>query len=677
VNHLAGSLSPYLLAHADDPVDWYPWGDEAVRVARETDRPVLLSIGYSACHWCHVMQHESFRDPAIAQLINRDFVAVKVDREELPDVDQVYQRVLGAVAGQGGWPLTAFLTPGLQPFHIGTYFPPERRYGREGFAQVLAAVADAYRERRGEVEAVARSWAEAAREEVPAPGAVRSGGSADAALEGAAAAVLRLYDARHGGFGGAPKFPQAPLLHLLLRAAQRPGGAEAHGALSASLRAMRRGGLHDQLGGGFHRYAVDGRWQVPHFEKMLDDQTDLSRLYLGLWLLGGDDWALATVRSTLAYVDRCLSDPDGGFWTAQDADSPAGEGGYYRFPADEVAEICGADAPAAVLRYGLDDPRLAREGVLQDARGPAEVARALGSSEEEVRAALGRAAAALSARRDARTPPAADEKVLAGPTGRAISAFARAGAAVGEEAWLARAARAATFAKGHLIGPGGDVLRRYRGGQAGIPGYLEDYAGLGQGFLDLFLAQGGADWLDLALALARRALDLFCEPGRGCLASAASPTPLGRPVDRFDGARAAAQSSMLRLLLLLAPFDADLPAGEVAEAVSERHAALWAAHPEAVPSLVEARDLLLRGPWELTVAADPGDAEAQAWLEQARRLPWPDVLPTLSDPTRPAPVWRGRTAMAGRPTLYACRLGRCSLPLHDFAPALAFFGDER
>ena len=673
MNHLGDSLSPYLLAHRDDPVDWRPWGADAFGLARRLERPILLSIGYAACHWCHVMQRESFQDPELALAINRDFVAIKVDREELPDVDQVYQAVGQAVTGQGGWPLTAFLTPDLRPFHIGTYIPPKRRYGRPGLDEVLKAVAKAYRTRRDEVEAVARSWSDAARSPLPRRTAMPPG-DAETGLRRGAEALLGAFDAKHGGFGSAPKFPQAPSLSLLLRADLRLGEERFLAAAGQTLRAMARGGIHDQLGGGFHRYAVDAAWQVPHFEKMLEDQALLAPLYVRYWQRTGEAWALGVAQGALRYVDEVLSDPAGGFWISQDADSPGGEGAFYRFPAAETERLLGPEAQIASLHYGLDDPDLAREGVLQDAREPSDIARRLGRAEDDVVQALAAAQAALRARRAARTPPACDRKVLAGPVGLAVSAFAELGAVTGEPAWRLRAERAAQFCLDHLVQEDGTLHRRYFAGRSGIPGYLEDYASLGQGFLDLYLAAGDLHWLDASLRLARTALDLFWDEKEGVLYSAAlaAQTPLSRPQDRFDGARPAAQSRMLRLLLLLGSFRPELRAGEVAEALLQHEQAIWSDHPEASPSLVEVRDLYLVGPEELTVAAAPEDPAGEAWLAALRRSARADLIATRVVPKRDFALWQGKAPVDGRATLYACRLGVCSRPLHDLPAALAF-----
>ena len=674
MNRLAASLSPYLLAHSADPVDWYPWGIEAFAKAKGDDRPILLSIGYSACHWCHVMQHESFQDDEIARTINRDFVAIKVDREELPDVDQIYQAVCQAVTGQGGWPLTVFLTPELGPFAIGTYHPPKRRYGRPGLDEVLSAVRGAYRTRRDEVEQVAASWSTAAETRLPPPVAPLGTLDADRLLAEAWQAVMRSYDAAHGGFGGAPKFPQAPNLSLLLRRAMLGGGAQALAPLRTTLLGMAKGGVYDQLGGGFHRYAVDEAWRVPHFEKMLEDQALLAQVYTAFWRLSGEDWARKVAEGTLGYVDAVLSDRAGGFYIAQDADSPGGEGAYYRFPADELERILGRDSQTAVLRYGLDDPELATAGVLQDARDPGELAGLLARPEQEVELELGRIAQALRRERGRRPPPACDHKVLAGATGLAISAFATLGAASGDGRWLARAARAADFCLAALRETDGTLLRRYYEGQAGIPAYLEDYAGLGQGLLDLYLADGNLKWLDAALALARQALAQFWDAGAGVLYSAplAAATPILRPTDRFDGAKGAAQSRMLRLMLLLDGFAGDLGMGRIAERIFASQEALWSDHPAASPSLVEAHDLFLRGAAELTIAAPAHDSEAAAWLLELRAVPLPDLLATWRDSGRDLPIWHGKTPTDGRATLYACRLGRCSPPLHDLATAIAF-----
>ncbi len=677
MNRLAESLSPYLLAHREDPVDWQPWDEAALALARREDRPILLSIGYASCHWCHVMQHESFQDETIARRINEGFVAIKVDREELPDVDQVYQSVCQVVTGQGGWPLTVFLTPDLRPFLIGTYYPPTRRYGRPGFAEVLASVLDAYRTRRDEVEQVAGNWAGAARVVLPPPSRPVSE-EPDEAIRNAVASVLASYDGQRGGFGGAPKFPQGPNLALLLRARQLLHDARADDALRTTLRAMMRGGVHDQIAGGFHRYAVDAAWQVPHFEKMLEDQALLAPLYTEFWLATGETWAREVAETTLRYVDATLSSPEGGFYISQDADSPGGEGAYYRFSLHDLDRLLGADAHAAVLHFGLDDPGVAEEGVLQLRRDVDQVATALGEQPEVVRERLGRSHAALAEARRGRPAPGVDRKVLAGATGLAISAFARLGSAEGRERWLLRARRAASFALERLRRDDGSLSRRFYEGRAGIPGYLEDYAGLAQGLLDLYLAGGDLGWLDAALRLCRKAIELFWDRESGVLYSAPldAKTPLARPVDGFDGAKPAAQSRMLRLASLLSSFDEDLPAAELAESVLRTQQALWSDHPAASPSLVEARDVYLRGPREVTIAAAPGDPQAAHWMQELRRLALPDLLPTWIHPGRDFALWRGKRVLDGQATVYACRLGACSAPLHDLPSALEFLGQS-
>ncbi len=675
MNRLAQSLSPYLLAHREDPVDWQPWDEVALALARREDRPILLSIGYASCHWCHVMQHESFQDETIARQINEGFVAIKVDREELPDVDQVYQSVCQAVTGQGGWPLTVFLTPDLRPFQIGTYYPPARRYGRPGLGEVLGSVLDAYRTRRDEVEQAAGNWAGAARVVLPPPSRPVAE-EPDEALRHAVESVLAAYDGQRGGFGGAPKFPQAPNLALLLRSRQLLHDARAEGALRTTLRAMMRGGVHDQLAGGFHRYAVDAAWQVPHFEKMLEDQALLAPIYTEFWLLTGETWAREVAETTLRYVDGTLSSPEGGFYISQDADSPGGEGAYYRFSLREIDRLLGADAHAAILHFGLDDPGVAEEGVLQLGRDVDQVATALGERPEIVRERLGRSRAALAEARCGRPLPGVDRKVLAGATGLAISAFARLGGAESQKHWLVRARRAASFALERLCRDDGTLNRRFYEGHAGIPGYLEDYASLGQGLLDLYLAQGDLGWLDAALRLCHKAIELFWDRESGVLYSApvAAKTPLARPVDAFDGAKPAAQSRMVRLAILLSSFDEKLPAAELAESVFRTQQALWSDHPAASPSLVEARDLYLRGPSEVTIAAAPGDPQAVCWMQELRRLALPDLLPTWVQPGRDFALWRGKRILDGQATVYACRLGACSAPLHDLPSALGFLG---
>ncbi len=674
-NGLAGALSPYLLAHTEDPVDWQAWGDGAFAKARALDRPILLSVGYAACHWCHVMHEESFLDPEIAAQINRLTVPVKVDREELPDVDQAYQSVCMAVTRQGGWPLTAFLTPDLRPFYIGTYFPARARFGRPGLSDVLSGVDAAWREHREEIQQVAQEWAQLGRDPAIAPAAPPPD-----ALQAAADALAARYDQRRGGFGGAPKFPSPHNLSVLLRQHLRDGAPEPLAMLHATLRAMARGGIRDQLGGGFHRYSVDAGWRVPHFEKMLYDNALLVPLYLAGWQATGDDSLRDVARSTLDYLLREMRDPAGGFYSAQDADSPGGEGAYYTFTRGELQEYLGDAAALAAARFGVGDPEGEVEGrsVLCLAAEEGDLAAAFGIARTEISGLLGAAADALRAARYARPRPATDEKVLTGWNGLAITAFARAALALGDASYLAAAQGAADFLLGTMR-PKGDLLRRYYRGQAGIGAYLEDYAHLAEGLLWLYAASFEERYLDAAVALALRTRELFWDGASGTLRSSppGAPAPLGASADPYDGAMPAPQSVALRTLLLLSGIEPALRAEEMVEAALSAQGEILRRAPLAVASLAEVQDLAQRGASELTLVGPSGDPRIAAWQQEIGRHLVPDLLLTRIDGPREVALWRGKEALSGRPTVYACRGARCAPPLGEIETALAWLAEQR
>ncbi|MDA8346149.1 MAG: thioredoxin domain-containing protein [Thermaerobacter sp.] len=674
-NGLAGALSPYLLAHAEDPVDWQQWGDAAIAKARATDRPILLSVGYAACHWCHVMHSESFLDPEIAAQINRLTVPVKVDREELPDVDQAYQSVCMAVTRQGGWPLTAFLTPDLRPFHIGTYFPPHSRFGQPGLVDVLLAVDTAWRDRRAEVEEVAQDWAALGRDPVMPPSAPPPDG-----LQAAGDVLIARYDHAHGGFGGAPKFPTPPNLSVLLRQHLRDGAEAPLGMLHGTLAAMARGGIHDQLGGGFHRYSVDAGWRVPHFEKMLYDNALLAPLYLAGWQATGDDRLKDVARTTLDYLVRDLRDPAGGFYSAQDADSPAGEGAYFTWTADEMHQVLGAQAPLAIARFGVGDPQSVVEGrsVLRIAARAEDLAADFGGTSEEIAERLAAASSSLLLARAARQRPATDEKILTGWNGLAITAFARAALALDEPAYLQAAKDAADFLLTRMR-PEGGLLRRYYHGEAGIPAYLEDYAYLAEGLVWLYAASLEERYLTEAVGFALRTKDLFWDEASGALRTAPpdAPAPLGPQSDPYDGALPAPQSVAIRTALLLSGIAPALEAEDMAEAAFAAQGEVMRRAPLAVASLAEAQDLARRGATELTLVGPTGDARIAAWHREIGRRLLPDLLLTRIDAARDRPLWQGKETLGGRPTVYACCGARCAPPLTDISAALAWLGENR
>ena len=514
MNRLAAETSPYLLQHADNPVDWYPWGDEALGRARAEDRPILLSIGYAACHWCHVMEHESFEDAETAVLMNEHFVNVKVDREERPDLDAVYMDAVVAMTGQGGWPMTVFLTPEGEPFFGGTYFPPAPRHGLPSFRQVLEAVAQAYRERRDEVGRSARRLVESVRGSAEL--APSSEPLTDSVLGEAARVLRRSFDAQWGGFGGAPKFPPASVLEFLLRRGELD-------LVTKTLDAMAAGGMYDLVGGGFHRYSVDERWLVPHFEKMLYDNALLVPAYLHAWVVTGEERYRRVAEDTCEYLLRDLALPDGGFASSQDADTDGVEGLTYTWTEDEgvPAELLQPFEHGRSIIRGELDPEL-RARVLEE--------------------------------RSRRPQPGRDDKAIAAWNGLALAAIAEAGRRLPSDRLLHAAERLGNFLLSGLSSPDGRLFRTWREGRASIPGYLEDYADIAHGLIELHVATGELRWLEEANRLARLAVELFADEERGGFFMAARDAEqlVARKKDLDDNPVPSGNSMLAHVLLRLA-----------------------------------------------------------------------------------------------------------------------------
>ncbi len=594
-NRLAVELSPYLLQHADNPVDWYAWGEEAFARANAEEKPIFLSVGYSTCHWCHVMEHESFENPDVAELLNRHFVAIKVDREERPDVDRVYMTFVQATTGAGGWPMSVWLTPELKPFFGGTYFPPSSRWGRPGFTEILRETARLWSEERPRLLQSAETLLERLRALQPSAGTGRAAAQVAGAdtLEQGVDQFRQALDREHGGFGRAPKFPRPSELLFLLREHARAGDRQVLAMAADALRAMADGGLRDHVGGGFHRYSVDARWRIPHFEKMLYDQAQLVLAYLEAGQATGDRSFLDVAGETLAYVSRDLTGPEGAFFSAEDADSvepgravdgdaPKSEGAFYLWTQPELEELLEEDAAVTVLRYGVEaggnavqDPtgELQGRNQLYAARSVDEVSRLAGRPAEQVRAALGRALDRLRDARAGRPRPHLDDKVLTAWNGLMIAAFARAAhvlegreddglgaGSVRAASLLADAARAARFAQATLWdSAAGVLLRRFRQGRASIAGYGEDYACLIWGLLELFQVDGDAGWLRWALELQARQDEMFWDPDGGGWFSTTGddPSVLLRMKEDYDGAEPSVGSVSAMNLLTLARLTGD------------------------------------------------------------------------------------------------------------------------
>ncbi|GGM54234.1 uncharacterized protein YyaL (SSP411 family) [Halarchaeum rubridurum] len=677
-NRLADEASPYLRQHADNPVNWQPWDDAAFEAAEERDVPVFLSIGYSACHWCHVMAEESFEDEDVAASLNEHFVPVKVDREERPDVDDLYMTVAQLATGGGGWPLSVWLTPDKRPFYVGTYFPREASGNQPGFLDVLRSLHERWTEEREAVESRADQWASALRGEVESVPDARGEPPGSDAVEAAASAAVERADREHGGWGGGQKFPQPGRLHVLLRAAAR-GDDEAESVATGTLDAMAAGGLYDQLGGGFHRYCVDRDWTVPHFEKMLYDNAELPRAYLAAYQHTGTERYREVAAGALDFVADELSHPEGGFYSTLDARSEGEEGAFYVWTLDEVSAAVDDPTDATVFGayYGVTQSgSFEGSSVLTRRRDLADVAEELGMDEADARERLDRAHAEVYEARTERARPARDEKVIGAWNGLAIRAFAEAGLVLDAD-YAARAVEALDFVREHLWDEAERRLaRRYADGDAKGDGYLEDYAFLAAGALATYEATGDVEHLafacDLADALVAEHWD--AEDGTLYFTPASGEDLLARPQELADRSTPSPTGVAASVLDALAAFRPESDYREVVEGVLATHAETVETQALTHPSLALAADTRERGHLEVTVAADalPGewrDALAERYLPDrllSRRPPtdaglaaWLDDLGREEAP----PIWAGRAARDG-PTAYVCRRA-CSPPVTD------------
>ena len=692
-NRLADETSPYLLQHAANPVDWYPWGEEAFERARAEDKPLLLSVGYSSCHWCHVMAHESFEDETIAALMNEAFVNVKVDREERPDVDNVYMTATQALTGSGGWPMTVFLTPEGKPFYAGTYFPPEDGHGRPGFPRVLTALRDLWRDDRGRVldsaqditerlqTAVARQY-----ESDDGPAAASPELTAEA-LE----ALWRGFDEEWGGFGHAPKFPNPGGLEFLLmhEARRRAEGGAAGTAgrmVLSTLRAMAAGGMYDQLGGGFARYSVDRQWLVPHFEKMLYDNAQLARVYLHGYQFGGDAAFERIVRETLGYLEREMLDDAGGFYSAQDADSEGIEGKFFVWTREELSAVLGeVDARMCGAVYGVTEggnfedphhPEFGRRNVLSRYRPLGEIARDLGLDEAELEARLAGWRAALLAERERRVWPGLDDKVLTSWNGLALAAFAEAGRVLGDPHYLEVARRNAEFVRGSLwqaaaAGGGGRLLHSWKDGVAKIDGLLDDYACYGLGLIELYRATGDLDHLHWAAELLEEIVERFRDAEGGGFFEA--PEDAERLILRqqpfYDAATPSGNGAAALLAFWLGRYFGRPEWEDVAREVVAQVSAKLAEGAGGFGSLLQVVELLVAPPREVAIVGEP---EARAPLERelaGRFLPATLLAPAAGEGV--LPVLEGRAVGPGEAAAYVCEDFVCALPARSVEELVA------
>ena len=665
-NRLAGETSPYLLQHAHNPVDWYPWGPEALARARAEDKPIFLSIGYAACHWCHVMERESFEDAATAADLNRDFVAIKVDREERPDLDQAYMGAVQAMTGQGGWPMSVFLTPDGQPFYGGTYFPPTPHHGLPAFRDVLAGAARAWREQRLEVVAAGKRLVDTLVEQSRPPA---NGTAPTADLVAAAVDALQArFDTLNGSWGGAPKFPQPMTLDFLLgRIAS--GDGRPRTMVRYTLDRMADGGIHDQLGGGFHRYATDPIWLIPHFEQMLYDNAQLARTYLRAWAVTGEARYRDVGVGILEYLLRELRREDGTFAASQDADTEGVEGSTFTWTAAEIREVLGDDAPLFTATYGVGEEGNWEGRTILSRLQPAAAEDGTVDAGREAR--LADARSRLHARRATRPQPARDDKAIAAWNGLAIAALADAGRLLlGDEGERYRAAgtAAAEAILGGLRRPDGRLGRSWKDGRSTGDGVLEDYADLADGLLALYEATFDERWFVTARELADSILDHFSDPAGGFFDTADDHEALvTRPRDPQDNATPAGGSMATRVLLRLAALTGEARYREAADRALVSVSSLLSRYPTGFANWLSAAELAVNGIVELAIVGDPGDAATLALLEMARTGGRADLVVAVSaDPAGSViPLLADRIAIDGQPTAYVCRGFTCRLPVTE------------
>jgi len=671
-NRLIDESSPYLLQHARNPVDWYPWGEEALARAREEDKPIFLSIGYAACHWCHVMEHESFEDEGVADFLNRHFICIKVDREERPDLDDIYMTAVQMLTGAGGWPMTVFLTPDLKPFFGGTYFPPDDRYGRPGFKNLLSRMVDIWANRRADVLKSADEIANGLMgRSMPkrAPGAI-----GEDLIENAVRELERSHDVQWGGFGGAPKFPPSGSLALLLRHYRHTGEQRALDVACHTLDRMASGGLYDQLGGGFHRYSVDERWLVPHFEKMLYDNALLSQVYLEAYQVTGRSSYRRIARETLEYAARDMRDEAGGLHSSEDADSEGVEGKFYVWTPDEIEEVLGKeDAELFCGYYGVTSGgNFEGKNILHVPQADEAQAKKRGLEVEALRSRLAGMREKLLAKRAGRVRPGKDDKVLTSWNGLMISAFAR-GAQVLEEKRFGRiAAEAAAFVLGHMM-RNGQLLRSYRKGKTRQPGFLDDYAFFATALLDLYETSFESKWLEAAASVADQLVEAFWDEEEGSFyfTSQAHHDILTRVKPTFDGAEPSGNAMSTLLLFRLARYLDRADYRDKAERVLAHYASMLREAPRAFMNMLCAVDYCLRPDHEIAIVGSPDDRATHDLLAVVYARFLPNRILALLEPDGAGeggvapliPLLQGKRMVNGRPTAYVCRNFACQEPV--------------
>jgi uncharacterized protein YyaL (SSP411 family) len=669
-NRLASETSPYLLQHADNPVDWYPWSEEAFSRAKNENKPLLLSIGYSACHWCHVMAHESFENAEIAQLMNDNFINIKVDREERPDLDQIYMNAVQMMTHHGGWPMTVFLTPDGVPFYGGTYFPPEDRYNMPGFPRVLMSVATAYRERPDDIAQTTEALLGELRrlsvtdrsDEAVSPDLL------DSAYRG----IVKSYDRVEGGFGGAPKFPPAMTLEFLLRTYNRTGQQEPLEIVRHTCRKMASGGMYDQLGGGFHRYSTDAHWLVPHFEKMLYDNALLSRLYLHYYQVSADPFPRHVTEGILDYVLREMTHELGGFFSSQDADSEGHEGKFFVWSQEEITKLLGPDDARLFNAYYdvTEQGNFEGKNIPNVSRSRADVAASENVSLERLNEALERGTQTLFRQRETRIKPHRDEKILTAWNGLMLASFSEAGAVLGRDDYTAAASRNADFLLANLR-KDDLLLRSWKDGRAKFNGYLEDYAFLIDGLLVLYETTGVFRWYEEAMSLTKKMVDEFWDDVEGgfFFTGKSHETLIVRSKDYFDNATPSGNSVASDVLLRLALLSDNPDFRNRAVTVLSQIAEPARRYPTGFGRALGAIDFYLSEPKEVAVIRD-AQQESRGLAAEVWRAYLPNKVVAMADASdaravAEIPLLKDRTAVGGRETAYVCQRQTCSPPVVD------------
>ena len=664
-NRLIHESSPYLRQHAHNPVDWHPWGPAALATAQQEKKPILLSVGYSACHWCHVMERESFEDAETAALMNEHFVNIKVDREERPDVDHIYMNAVQLLTGHGGWPMTVFLTPDGEPFYGGTYFPPEDRHGLPSFRRVLQSIATAYRDKPQDVQrsvtkimtALNRLGAQQVSAETP-----------DANLLAEAATSLSgNYDSQYGGFGRAPKFPNTSVLDVLLRAGHSTGQRRYTDMVLHTLRRMAHGGIYDQVGGGFHRYSVDQQWLVPHFEKMLYDNAQLAPLYLAAYQLSGDDFFATIARDTLAYVTREMRDEAGGFYSTQDADSEGEEGKFFVWDQTEVNHLLGDELGRIACRYWdvTDVGNFEHRNILHVTLEIEQLSTMFKCDADTLRQQLAEARATLFAARARRIKPAQDTKILTAWNGLMISAFAKAADVFDDDAYRQIATGAVAFVNDRLR-RGDRLLATYKDGAARLNGYLDDYAFFVAALLDTFEAVQDRQHLTAATRLTESMLEHFWDASDAgfFFTSDDHEALIVRTKPAFDGSIPSGNSVAVSNLLRLYHYTGNTRYLESAEAVLRSYTAAIRQQPFGFANLIAALDYWARSPREIVIVGER-DRLRVPLFAQLRQTYLPNRTLTILDPHDPTPrppLLEGKGPVDGQPTVYVCHRMTCSPP---------------